>query len=124
LRQPENHRSLRGWRLRGIPQSPGKSHEIPDALSSIEAAPLFRAGVTVYRALQKAKILAGQRVAIFGVGATVFRISRDSRSIRYRYSDGTQWVKTALGLAAPLSFLCVSGNQNRHQFNVAVEFAG
>jgi alcohol dehydrogenase, propanol-preferring len=42
--------------------------KIPDALSSMEAAPLFCAGVTVYRALQKATILAGQRVAIFGVG--------------------------------------------------------
>lgn len=42
--------------------------EIPDNLSSIEAAPLFCAGVTVYRALQKAQIDAGRRVAIFGVG--------------------------------------------------------
>ena len=42
--------------------------KIPDNLSSAEAAPLFCAGVTVYRALQKAAIQAGQRVAIFGVG--------------------------------------------------------
>jgi len=42
--------------------------KIPGALSSMEVALLFCAGVTVYRALQKAKILAGQRVAIFGVG--------------------------------------------------------
>ena len=41
---------------------------IPDGLSSTEAAPLFCAGVTVYRALRQAKILAGQRLAIFGVG--------------------------------------------------------
>lgn len=41
---------------------------IPDALSSIEAAPLFCAGVTVYRALKKARILGGQRLAVFGVG--------------------------------------------------------
>ena len=41
---------------------------IPDGLSSLEAAPLFCAGVTVYRALKHAKIQAGQRLAVFGVG--------------------------------------------------------
>jgi alcohol dehydrogenase, propanol-preferring len=42
--------------------------KIPDRLSSAEAAPLFCAGVTVYRALTQARILPGQRLAIFGVG--------------------------------------------------------
>lgn len=42
--------------------------KIPDGLSSIEAAPLFCAGVTVYRALKQAKILSGQRLAVFGIG--------------------------------------------------------
>jgi len=42
--------------------------KIPDGLSCIDAAPLFCAGVTVYRALQHAKIMAGQRLAVFGVG--------------------------------------------------------
>jgi propanol-preferring alcohol dehydrogenase len=42
--------------------------KIPDTLSSIEAAPLFCAGVTVYRALKKAHIQPGQRLAVFGVG--------------------------------------------------------
>ena len=42
--------------------------KIPDGLSSIEAAPLFCAGVTVYRALKQARISRGQRLAIFGVG--------------------------------------------------------
>jgi alcohol dehydrogenase, propanol-preferring len=41
---------------------------IPDALSSIEAAPLFCAGVTVYRALRQANISHGQRLAVFGIG--------------------------------------------------------
>ena len=41
---------------------------IPDALTSLEAAPLFCAGVTVYRALNNAGVRAGQRVAVFGVG--------------------------------------------------------
>src|SRR5580658_9656 len=42
--------------------------KIPEGLSSIDAAPLFCAGVTVYRALRHAQIQPGQRLAIFGVG--------------------------------------------------------
>jgi propanol-preferring alcohol dehydrogenase len=42
--------------------------KIPDGLSSVDAAPLFCAGVTVYRALKKAKVMPGQRLAVFGVG--------------------------------------------------------
>ena len=41
---------------------------VPDALSSEQAAPLFCAGVTVYRALKNAQAAAGQRVAVFGIG--------------------------------------------------------
>ncbi len=42
--------------------------QIPDALSSEQAAPLLCAGVTVHRALKQARIRAGQRLAVFGVG--------------------------------------------------------
>ncbi len=42
--------------------------KIPDGLSAAEAAPLFCAGVTVYRALKQAKVSPGQRLGIFGVG--------------------------------------------------------
>src|SRR5262249_38625130 len=41
---------------------------IPDALPSDEAAPLFCAGVTVYRALRNAGVRERERIAIFGVG--------------------------------------------------------
>ncbi|MDI1238466.1 MAG: zinc-dependent alcohol dehydrogenase [Polaromonas sp.] len=41
---------------------------IPATLSSEEAAPLFCAGLTVYRALKRAGVAAGQKVAVFGVG--------------------------------------------------------
>ena len=41
---------------------------IPEGLTSVEAAPLFCAGVTVYRALKQASIAPGQRLAVFGVG--------------------------------------------------------
>jgi propanol-preferring alcohol dehydrogenase len=42
--------------------------KIPSGLSSIDAAPLFCAGVTVYRALKRANVQAGQRLAVFGIG--------------------------------------------------------
>jgi propanol-preferring alcohol dehydrogenase len=42
--------------------------KIPDNLSFVDAAPLFCAGVTVYRAIKRAGISRGQRLAVFGVG--------------------------------------------------------
>ena len=42
--------------------------KIPARISAVAAAPLFCAGVTVYRALKQAALAAGQRLAIFGVG--------------------------------------------------------
>jgi propanol-preferring alcohol dehydrogenase len=42
--------------------------KIPEGLSSFEAAPLFCAGVTVFRALKRARVTPGQRLAVFGVG--------------------------------------------------------
>jgi len=41
---------------------------IPEGLPAVDAAPLFCAGVTVYRALKQARISPGQKVAIFGIG--------------------------------------------------------
>jgi propanol-preferring alcohol dehydrogenase len=41
---------------------------IPEGLSSLEAAPLMCAGVTVYRALHQVQISQGQKLAVFGVG--------------------------------------------------------
>jgi alcohol dehydrogenase, propanol-preferring len=41
---------------------------VPRGLLSAEVAPLFCAGVTVYRALKQARILPGQRLGVFGVG--------------------------------------------------------
>lgn len=42
--------------------------KLPDNLSFEEAAPLLCAGLTVYSAMKKAEVRAGQRVAVFGVG--------------------------------------------------------
>ena len=41
---------------------------IPDGLSPVKAAPLFCAGVTVYRALKQANLKRGQQLAVFGIG--------------------------------------------------------
>lgn len=41
---------------------------LPGGLSSVDAAPIFCAGLTVYRALKQAAISPGQRLAIFGIG--------------------------------------------------------
>ncbi len=42
--------------------------KLPDNLSFEQAAPLLCAGLTVYSAMKKAEVRAGQKVAIFGVG--------------------------------------------------------
>jgi alcohol dehydrogenase, propanol-preferring len=42
--------------------------KLPDELSFEESAPLLCAGLTVYGAMKKADIQAGQKVAVFGVG--------------------------------------------------------
>jgi propanol-preferring alcohol dehydrogenase len=42
--------------------------KVPASLSSEQAAPLFCAGLTVYRAIKNARIKPGDRVAVFGVG--------------------------------------------------------
>jgi len=42
--------------------------KFPGGLSSVEAAPLFCAGLTVYRALKQAAISPGERMAVFGIG--------------------------------------------------------
>lgn len=41
---------------------------VPGNLTFEEAAPLFCAGVTVYRAIKRAGVQAGQRVGVFGIG--------------------------------------------------------
>jgi alcohol dehydrogenase, propanol-preferring len=42
--------------------------KIPHNLSAVAAAPLFCAGLTVYRALTHAGSLSGRRLAVFGIG--------------------------------------------------------
>lgn len=44
------------------------SLKVPENLSSEEAAPLFCAGVTVYRAIKNSGVKPGQRLVVFGIG--------------------------------------------------------
>ena len=41
---------------------------VPDGVSPLDAAPLTCAGVTTYAAVKNAKVVPGERVAVFGVG--------------------------------------------------------
>jgi propanol-preferring alcohol dehydrogenase len=43
---------------------------LPDALGDLEAAPLLCAGVIGYRALRRAEVVPGERVALMGFGAS------------------------------------------------------
>jgi len=56
-----------GW-AGTVSLSAAQSIRVPDEIDPGEAAPLFCAGVTVYRGMKKASIRSGQRVAVFGVG--------------------------------------------------------
>ena len=44
------------------------AHPVPDAISDVEAAPLFCPGVTAYNAVSKAAPHPGSSLAVFGVG--------------------------------------------------------
>jgi propanol-preferring alcohol dehydrogenase len=41
---------------------------VPDAVSSLDAAPLTCAGVTTYKAIKVARVAPGETVAVFGIG--------------------------------------------------------
>lgn len=41
---------------------------VPDGVSSMDAAPLTCAGVTTYAAVKNARVVPGERVAVFGIG--------------------------------------------------------
>lgn len=42
--------------------------EVPEAVSSVDAAPLTCAGVTTYKAVKVARVVPAERVAVFGIG--------------------------------------------------------
>jgi len=82
--------------------------KIPEALSSIQAAPLFCAAVTVYRALKNARIARGQRLAVIGVGGLghiAVQIGREmgAEVTALDISDEKLALATSLGAVATLN---------------------
>ncbi len=82
--------------------------KIPDAVSSAQAAPLFCAGVTVYRAIKQANVAKGQRLAIFGVGGLghlAIQIARQfgAEIIAVDIADDKLALATSLGASKALN---------------------
>lgn len=79
--------------------------KIPPGLASAEAAPLFCAALTVYRALKKGRILPGQRLGTFGIGGLghfAVQIARElgAEVIAVDVSDDKLALAKSLGAAA------------------------
>jgi alcohol dehydrogenase, propanol-preferring len=86
---------------------------IPDGLSAREAAPLFCAGVTVYRALKQAEVSAGQRVAVFGIGGLghiAVQIARELGAEITAIDVSEEKLRLAKSLGAARSFEVTSEN--------------
>jgi len=69
------HAEFTGWTVDGgyadaltVPEA--FAVRLPDALGDLEAAPLLCAGVIGYRALRRAEVQPGERVALMGFGAS------------------------------------------------------
>src|SRR5258706_16110465 len=80
--------------------------KIPEGLSCIDAAPLFCAGVTVYRALKHAKIQPGQRLAVFGVsglGHLAVQIGQGLGAIVSAIDVSEEKLEQARGLGASVT---------------------
>ncbi|HWX56391.1 MAG TPA: zinc-dependent alcohol dehydrogenase [Verrucomicrobiae bacterium] len=68
LKQTITGASVDGGYAEFIKAKASHALKVPDALSSEEAAPLFCAGVTSYRAVKLTGIQPGQKLAVFGIG--------------------------------------------------------
>ena len=58
----------------------GFAYEIPEAFSDLEAAPLLCAGVVGYRALVRSGIKPGERLGLYGFGASAHLVLQIARS--------------------------------------------
>jgi alcohol dehydrogenase, propanol-preferring len=100
--------------------------KIPASLSPVEAAPLFCAGLTVYRALKKARILAGRRLGIFGIGGLghfAVQIGRElgAEIIAVDISDEKLALAKSLGASATFNATNIeAGKQLKRQGGVHV----
>lgn len=81
------------------------AYELPDALDDVHAAPLLCAGVIGYRALRRANVRRGGRLALYGFGSsahvvlqiarawqcTVYVVSRAAAHVEHARSLGAAW---------------------------------
>jgi len=84
------------------------AEKIPHGLSSVEAGPLFCAGVTVYRALEQAKISPGERLAVVGIGglghvAVQIAVALGAEVTAFDISEEKLALAESLGAAATLN---------------------
>lgn len=82
--------------------------KVPDNLRPEEAAPLFCAGVTVYRAIKKSRVRPGQRLAVIGVGGLghlAIQVARtfDANVIAVDVSNDKLELATSLGANATIN---------------------
>jgi alcohol dehydrogenase, propanol-preferring len=102
------------------------TQKIPDAVSAINAAPLFCAAVTVYRALKHSGPLKGRRLAVFGVGglghiAVQFARALGAEVTAIDVSDEKLELARSLGAAQVLNARAADlGKQLRRQGGVHV----
>jgi D-arabinose 1-dehydrogenase-like Zn-dependent alcohol dehydrogenase len=81
---------------------------LPDTMSAVDAAPLMCAGVTIYRALKRCQLSAGQRVGIVGAGGGLghlglqFAEAMGLRTTGVDAADGPLQLAKSLGLKAEI----------------------
>ncbi len=76
--------------------------KVPDGLSYVDAAPLFCAGVTTYKALKVSQAKPGNWVAIFGIGglghlAVQYAVAMGLRVVAVDTGDAKRQLATKLG---------------------------
>lgn len=76
--------------------------KVPENLDYVEAAPLFCAGVTTYKALKVSDVKPGQWVAIFGIGglghlAVQYAVAMGMRVVAVDTGDAKRELSTSLG---------------------------
>lgn len=84
------------------------TEKIPEGLQASEAAPVFCAGVTVYRALKHAQIAPGQRLAVLGIGglghfAIQIGVAMGAEVLAIDVSDEKLALASSLGASATLN---------------------
>ena len=87
--------------------------KIQEGLAAVEAAPLFCAGVTVYRALKQARISPGQRLAIFGIGGLghlAVQMARELGAVVIAVDRTEEKLHLAKALGAAHGYIAASKN--------------